>query len=98
MHTARRSRPLPPLSCTWIPACAGMTYRGEALRVSVTRTRLRSNVLGLMHHEECAFFHAHGGLSADQLVVEPEGISWLQAGLLQRIFHTSRVTPVAGPE
>jgi hypothetical protein len=41
-----------------------------------------------MHHQDCAFSHAHRGFPADQFVVEPEGVSWLQAGVLQRIFHT----------
>src|SRR5215211_6407130 len=62
--------------------------RGPPISARKARTRLSSNWIGLMHHQERAFPYAHPGLRADQLVVKPEGVSGLQAGILQRIFHT----------
>src|SRR5215218_9821503 len=75
--------------------------RSMALRTALERARagmcILSRASGIMHHEECTFPHAHPCLVTDQLVVEPEGVSGLQAGILQRIFHTFEGDSGAGP-
>src|SRR5215203_2242738 len=94
MHTARRSQPSSTRLLLVVVDSrsrgngpAGITSEG-GLQVSAIRTRYRSNALGLMHYEECAFLYAHASFSADQLVVESQGVSGLQAGVFQRILHT----------